>query len=442
MGEAYIVGVKVNEPTLTYAYAEEPVAVHDDVVINDGGNEYLGKVVNVRSVREGENTEIYVPLERKASKTDLISAKTNAEQDERLLPLVQKKASDEGLDMQIFRLITSLDGQKATVLYTADSRVDFRSLLHVLPHLVHARIEMKQVGPRDKAKMVGGLGICGLPLCCSTFLSSFDGISIAMAKDQMLAINIPKLSGQCGKLICCLKYEDEAYVRERPNYPRNGTAVVYEGKTMKVSSVNILSRTVTLSSPDDMKTISLDEFNAIKEGKTYSPSVTATPSSTELPKPSDLGIVHPASESEAVLEAKKAEQERIRSLDRSRSAKKNPNPANRNGNNSGNRPDGRNRNSDSNPFRGEERWMYKGNKKGNGNNRSRPNRPNGKVENNSSPKNGNNNTNARPNGKNAQNRGNPNNGKSRPNPKNGQNRRPSNNPKPDKNNRGNNGHGA
>lgn len=429
MGEAYIVGVRVNEPQLTYVYAEEPVSAQDDVVINDNGNEYLAKVVNVRPVREGENTDVYLPLERKASKTDLIAAQTNAEKDERVLPLVQKEASDQGLDMQVFRVITSLDGQKATVLYTADSRVDFRGLLRVLPHLVHARIEMKQVGPRDKAKMIGGLGICGLPLCCSTFLSSFDGISIAMAKDQMLAINIPKLSGQCGKLICCLKYEDDAYLKERPNYPRNGVSVTYEGKTMKVSSVNILSRTVTLSSTDDMKTISLEEFNAIKEGKTYSPSpVPSSSASAELPKPSELGIVHPASQSAAVQQAKKAEQERIRSIERNKNASKkngNPNPSN------GGKRDSRNgRNPDSNPFRGDERWMYRGNKKGNSG-------PNNNGKNGNKPRNGN------PNPKNGspKNR-NPRNGQQNRNGSStGPTRRPGNNPSP-KNNKGNNGHGA
>ena len=147
----------------------------------------------------------------------------------------------------------TLDKTKVLFSYVADDRVDFRELLKVLASRLHTRIELRQIGPRDKAKMVGGLGICGLPLCCSTFLSEFDGISINRAKNQMLAINIPKLSGQCGKLICCLKFEDDMYSEQRGNYPELGSKLFLDNVEYTVTSVNILSGVIKIENEEDVK---------------------------------------------------------------------------------------------------------------------------------------------------------------------------------------------
>ena len=155
----------------------------------------------------------------------------------------------------------TLDKSKVLFSYLADDRVDFRELLKVLASKLHTRIELRQIGSRDKAKMIGGLGVCGLPLCCSTFLNEFDGISINRAKNQMLAINIPKLSGQCGKLICCLKYEDDAYTEERRNFPDLGSRLFIDKVEYTVTSVNILSRIVKIENQDDVKFIPLEDFN-------------------------------------------------------------------------------------------------------------------------------------------------------------------------------------
>ena len=144
--------------------------------------------------------------------------------------------------------------------YVADDRVDFRELLKVLASRLHTRIELRQIGPRDKAKMIGGLGICGLPLCCSTFLNEFDGISINRAKNQMLAINIPKLSGQCGKLICCLKYEDETYSVERAKYPELGSKLTIDNVEYTITSVNIISGVIKIENAEDVKFMPYDEL--------------------------------------------------------------------------------------------------------------------------------------------------------------------------------------
>ena len=122
--------------------------------------------------------------------------------------------------------------------------------------------------------MIGGVGLCGLPLCCSTFLNEFDGISITMAKNQMLALNIPKLSGQCGKLICCLKYEDATYTEEKKNLPRVGFRVNINGISYKITSINILTRVVRLESHEGVEHLPLEEvekyinaFNKAKENE-------------------------------------------------------------------------------------------------------------------------------------------------------------------------------
>jgi cell fate regulator YaaT (PSP1 superfamily) len=121
------------------------------------------------------------------------------------------------------------------------------------------RIEMRQIGTRDRSKMVGGIGICGLPLCCATFLGEFEGISINMAKNQLLALNIQKLSGHCGKLLCCLKFEDDDYTQLRKGLPKVGLRITYNDKTYRIGSINVLSQMVRLDSPEDYQNITLNE---------------------------------------------------------------------------------------------------------------------------------------------------------------------------------------
>lgn len=135
----------------------------------------------------------------------------------------------------------TLDASKVIFMYTSETRVDFRELLKELASVFKCRIELRQIGPRDKSKIVGGLGSCGLPLCCSSFLGEFDGVSINMAKNQMLAINIDKISGSCGRLLCCLKYEDDTYTKEKQRFPKIGSKVKYDNKIVKVTGLNVIS---------------------------------------------------------------------------------------------------------------------------------------------------------------------------------------------------------
>ena len=139
------------------------------------------------------------------------------------------------------------DRSKVIFSYVADDRIDFRELLKQLAAIFRCRIELRQIGSRDKAKIIGGLGTCGMETCCSRFLDDFDIVSINMAKNQLLALNTQKLSGQCGKLMCCLKYEDDNYKSMRKGLPKLNALVEYEGEKFRITSMNLLNGSVRLS---------------------------------------------------------------------------------------------------------------------------------------------------------------------------------------------------
>ena len=200
------------------------------------------------------------PIVRKATDVDLRLHEINAKDAEFAMEICKNEVEKLGLDMRLISSEYTLDKSKIIFTYVADDRVDFRELLKILASRLHTRIELRQIGSRDKAKLVGGIGMCGLPLCCSTFLNEFDGISINRAKNQMLAINIPKLSGHCGKLLCCLKFEDDAYTDLKGFFPDLGTKVFIDKVEYNVGAINVISKTVRVDNPDDTKVLSLEEF--------------------------------------------------------------------------------------------------------------------------------------------------------------------------------------
>lgn len=198
---------------------------------------------------------------RKANPDDLEDYEMAKRQAKSSMEIADREATRLNLGMTFIDAAYTLDGSKITMTYTADGRVDFRELLKVLASQLRCRIELRQIAPRDKAKSVGGMGICGLPLCCSTFLNSFDGISISRAKNQMLTLNIPKLSGQCGRLKCCLLFEDDLYTEAKKDFPRIGDKVHLPTGEYIVSSFNIMSRSIKLQSEDDVQFMTLEEYN-------------------------------------------------------------------------------------------------------------------------------------------------------------------------------------
>ncbi len=165
-----------------------------------------------------------------------------------------------GLDMNLLSAEYTLDRSKALFIYLAEQRVDFRELLKRLGSRLRCRIELRQIGERDKAKMVGGIGLCGMECCCRRFKNRFDVISINMAKNQLLALNTEKLSGVCGKLMCCLQYEDDLYQEKTEGLPKMGTQVEYEGDIFRITAMNVMSEEAKLENHETVLFLTLDEL--------------------------------------------------------------------------------------------------------------------------------------------------------------------------------------
>ena len=260
----HFVGVKFSNTPRAYFFGVKDIelVIGDKVIVETVRGVELGTIaIDPITIDKYSNGLLLKPILRKATDTDIKICEINQKDAISALEICEMEVKKLNLDMNLISCEYTLDKSKVLFSYLADDRVDFRELLKVLASKLHTRIELRQIGSRDKAKMIGGLGVCGLPLCCSTFLNEFDGISINRAKNQMLAINIPKLSGQCGKLICCLKYEDDAYTEERKKYPELGSKWFIDKVEYTVTSVNILSRIVKIENEDDIKFIPLEDFN-------------------------------------------------------------------------------------------------------------------------------------------------------------------------------------
>ena len=260
----HFVGVKFSNTPRAYFFGVKDIelVIGDRVIVETIRGVELGTIaIDPITIDKYSNGLLLKPILRKATDTDIKISEINQKDAVAAMEICALEVKKLNLDMNLISCEYTLDKSKVLFSYLADDRVDFRELLKVLASKLHTRIELRQIGSRDKAKMIGGLGVCGLPLCCSTFLNEFDGISINRAKNQMLAINIPKLSGQCGKLICCLKYEDDAYTEERKKYPDLGSKWFIDKVEYTVTSVNILSRIVKIENEDDIKFIPLDDFN-------------------------------------------------------------------------------------------------------------------------------------------------------------------------------------
>ena len=261
----YFVGVKFFNTPRAYFFGleeEDPLVVGDKVIVETMRGLELGEIaIEPINIDKYESNLGLKPILRRANDVDVKIYESNQKDAKTALEISKNEAEKLGLDMNFVSCEYTLDKTKVLLSYVADDRVDFRELLKSLASKLHTRIELRQIGSRDKAKMIGGIGICGLPLCCSTFLNEFDGISINRAKNQMLAINIPKLSGHCGKLICCLKYEDDIYSEQRKNFPELGTKLFIDKVEYTVTGVNIISKVVKIENTEDVKFIPLDDLN-------------------------------------------------------------------------------------------------------------------------------------------------------------------------------------
>ena len=214
---------------------------------------------------------------RKATEEDERVAEENRKKEQRAFTICEEKILQHGLDMKLVDVEYNFEGNKILFFFTSDGRVDFRELVKDLAGVFRTRIELRQIGVRDEAKLLGGLGICGRPFCCATFIDDFQPVSIKMAKVQNLSLNPPKISGTCGRLMCCLKYEQDAYEDAAKKLPKVNSAIDTPAGKGTVADVNLLRETVTVKYEDstEKKTYKYDSL-VNGEGEEYSPAAKST----------------------------------------------------------------------------------------------------------------------------------------------------------------------
>ena len=258
----YLVYIQFEESKKPYSFgSHERYHVNDYVIVETVRGQEIGKVcVSTLEYDEKKIKGECKPVIRKATEADLERKEQNKEKAKKAILVCQDCIRNLDLDMHLISCEYTLDCAKVIFTYISDERVDFRQLLKDLAHQLHCRIELRQVGPRNKAKMVGGIGNCGMECCCSRFLSDFDTVSINMAKNQMLALNISKLSGQCGKLMCCLRYENDQYTELKKGLPKINSHVTYEGNNYRISSMNLLQKQAKIENKEEVKFVSFSEL--------------------------------------------------------------------------------------------------------------------------------------------------------------------------------------
>ena len=221
---------------------------------------------------------------RKATEADRRTVEENREKEKRAFQICQQKIQDHGLEMKLVEVEYNFDGSKILFFFTSEGRVDFRALVRDLAGVFHTRIELRQIGVRDEAKMLGGLGVCGRPYCCNAFLNDFHPVSIKMAKTQNLSLNPTKISGACGRLMCCLKYEQEAYEDVLKRTPKLESLVETPDGVGTVNSVQLLREKVKVrldDDPENPRVYSNADITVIRSGKGKRPE------GYELPDPAE-----------------------------------------------------------------------------------------------------------------------------------------------------------
>jgi cell fate regulator YaaT (PSP1 superfamily) len=254
---AEVIGVRFKEGGKVYYFDPDKNKLKiDDVVIVETSRGIECGTVAVAN-KEVADDEIVHPLKkliRRATKEDRRRLEENKRKEKEALKICEQKVAEHGLEMKLVDVEYTFDNSKILFYFTADGRVDFRALVKDLASVFRTRIELRQIGVRDESKMLGGLGVCGRPFCCSSFLGEFHPVSIKMAKEQGLSLSPTKISGTCGRLMCCLQYEQDAYTDLIKRTPKVGTLVKTPlGKGLVVET-NLLARTLKVkmdNTPDD-----------------------------------------------------------------------------------------------------------------------------------------------------------------------------------------------
>ena len=266
-----VIGVRFKTAGKVYYFDPEdlPVRVGDRVIVETARGVEFGDVV--AGPKMVEEDEVISPLKkviRVATEDDLLTVQMNKQKEKEAYEICLKKIREHGLPMKLIDVEYTFDVSKIIFYFTAEGRVDFRELVKDLAAVFHTRIELRQIGVRDEAKMLGGLGSCGRALCCASFLGDFEPVSIRMAKDQNLSLNPGKISGICGRLMCCLKYENEAYEKARELLPEAGAKVKTPKGPGQVVEVNLLKETVIVETANQEKhEFSAKQVKRVKECK-------------------------------------------------------------------------------------------------------------------------------------------------------------------------------
>ena len=248
-----IIGVRFKNTGKTYYFSpgEERLNLGEKVIVETARGVECGSVVIAN--RKVDDSQIVAPLKpiiRRATESDLAQLEENARKEKEAFQICLEKIAQHKLQMNLVDVEYTFDNNKVLFYFTADGRIDFRELVKDLAAIFRTRIELRQIGVRDEAKMLGGLGICGRPFCCSSFLGDFQPVSIKMAKEQGLSLNPTKISGACGRLMCCLKYEQDAYESLIRITPKVGSPVQTPDGRGVVVEANLLTGMLKVAMDD------------------------------------------------------------------------------------------------------------------------------------------------------------------------------------------------
>lgn len=265
-----IIGVRFKSVGKVYYFTPNrfKIKLRDKVIVETSRGIECGEVVLCdREIDETEFASPLKPVMRIATEKDLVTIEQNKKREVEAFAICEEKIAAHKLNMKLVEVECTFDNNKILFYFTSESRVDFRELVKDLASVFRTRIELRQIGVRDEAKMLGGLGICGRPFCCTSFLGEFQPVSIKMAKEQSLSLNPTKISGTCGRLMCCLKYEQDSYEQLLKITPKVGAIVnTPDGKGV-VEEVNLLTGKLRVKpeKSEVVATYSKDDVSIIKD---------------------------------------------------------------------------------------------------------------------------------------------------------------------------------
>ena len=266
-----IVGVRFKKPGKIYFFDPGYIQLKngDKVIVETVSGEEIGEVaINKRELPEEKIVNPLKKVIRLANTKDIKHEKENREKEQKAFKVCEEKIKEHELNMHLVEVECKFDNSKIIFYFTADGRIDFRELVKDLAAIYKTRIELRQIGVRDEVRRIGGNGVCGRELCCCSFLNNFDIVSIKMAKEQSASLNPSKISGNCGRLMCCLKYEQEAYEDKLKKLPKVGSIVKTEDGEGTISALEVLKENVKVQfKKDDVttyKTYNVKEIKVLK----------------------------------------------------------------------------------------------------------------------------------------------------------------------------------